>query len=70
MKYLTESEFFGESVNKKFTGMSYESEFRRKRECLAFLRKLKQDLGFSDKIMCISAIIFSIFVRKVPYSKF
>lgn len=40
MKFLTAEEFFGESANKRLTGMSAELEDSRIKQCLSFIKEL------------------------------
>ena len=71
MKFLTREEFFGPSVNNVKTGMSLDEEKRRKQECIAFLKKLNEEIGGNDsKIKCTAISIFALYARKVPFSHF
>ena len=71
MKFLEAEEFFGSSINTVKTGMTIEAEYQRKQECIAFLRKLNTDIAHGDtKCLCMAVYIFSLYARKVPFSKF
>ena len=71
MKFLTTEEFFGPSVNALKTGMLQADEKARRDECIAFLKKLNEDMVHNDtKVFCIAISVFSLYTRKVPFTLF